>query len=163
MWSYFDGLHIRSFTMCGTTEYLAPEAVTGTKVMWLSLIWAYFTCQFPRCCSDSTSREIVFLVIFLFHSINSFFLHCPIRLNTPLGRGHDKSIDLWALGCLLYELLVGRTPFRGRNNEQTLERIVNSKEHLAANPFLYVSVYACVRLHASASMCVCMTVSLYIF
>lgn len=61
----------KSFTMCGTTEYLCPEAVSG--------------------------------------------------------RGHDKSIDLWALGCLVYELFVGRTPFRGKHNEQTLSNIVNSK------------------------------------
>ena len=52
------------------------------------------------------------------------------------GRGHDKSIDHWALGCLLYELLVGRTPFRAKQNEQTLANIVASKGHLAGNPLL---------------------------
>jgi serine/threonine protein kinase len=31
-----------------------------------------------------------------------------------LSRGHDKSVDYWALGCLLYELLVGHTPFQVR-------------------------------------------------
>jgi serine/threonine protein kinase/CRP-like cAMP-binding protein len=72
--------HEKSFTMCGTTEYLCPEAVTG--------------------------------------------------------RGHDKSIDLWALGCLVYELFVGRTPFRGKQNEATLSNIVNSKSHLSDNRFL---------------------------
>jgi cGMP-dependent protein kinase len=30
-------------------------------------------------------------------------------------RGHDKSVDYWALGCLIYELLIGRTPFTDEN------------------------------------------------
>jgi hypothetical protein len=35
-----------------------------------------------------------------------------------------------------YELLVGRTPFRARQNEQTLANIVNSKKHLQSNLYL---------------------------
>ena len=28
-----------------------------------------------------------------------------------LGQGHDKAVDFWALGCVLYEMLDGCTPF----------------------------------------------------
>jgi serine/threonine protein kinase len=31
-----------------------------------------------------------------------------------LGTGYGKSVDWWALGCIMYEFLVGITPFYGR-------------------------------------------------
>lgn len=31
------------------------------------------------------------------------------------GEGHDKSVDWWAMGILIYEMLIGVTPFFNRN------------------------------------------------
>ncbi|KAK9987502.1 hypothetical protein SO802_027741 [Lithocarpus litseifolius] len=40
------------------------------------------------------------------------------------GTGHGSAIDWWALGILLYEMLYGRTPFRGKNRQKTFANIL---------------------------------------
>lgn len=59
----------KSFTLCGTPEYLSPELV--------------------------------------------------------LSKGHNKSVDYWALGCLIYELLIGNTPFQDAEQPRIFEKIVS--------------------------------------
>ncbi|XP_013620295.1 PREDICTED: phototropin-2-like isoform X2 [Brassica oleracea var. oleracea] len=41
------------------------------------------------------------------------------------GSGHASAIDWWALGILLYEMLYGRTPFRGKNRQKTFANILH--------------------------------------
>lgn len=41
------------------------------------------------------------------------------------GDGHSSAIDWWALGILLYEMLYGRTPFRGKNRQRTFANILH--------------------------------------
>ena len=33
---------------------------------------------------------------------------------------HDKSVDWWALGVLIYEMLIGTTPFRAKNQNELI-------------------------------------------
>ncbi|KAF5473595.1 hypothetical protein F2P56_010195 [Juglans regia] len=40
------------------------------------------------------------------------------------GEGHGAAVDWWTFGIFLYELLYGKTPFKGCNNEETLANIV---------------------------------------
>ena len=69
-----DVMHAKSFTLCGTPEYLSPELV--------------------------------------------------------LSKGHDKSVDYWALGCLVYELMVGRTPFQDDHQPEIFRKIIHSERCL---------------------------------
>ncbi|KAK7411216.1 hypothetical protein VNO78_02648 [Psophocarpus tetragonolobus] len=40
------------------------------------------------------------------------------------GQGHGSAVDWWTFGVFLYEMLFGRTPFKGENNERTLINIL---------------------------------------
>jgi protein-serine/threonine kinase len=41
------------------------------------------------------------------------------------GYGHTSSVDWWTFGILLYEMLYGKTPFRGRTREHTFDHILH--------------------------------------
>jgi serine/threonine protein kinase len=41
--------------------------------------------------------------------------------------GHDFSVDWWALGILIYEMLIGVTPFYNRERKLLLLKIKQSK------------------------------------
>ncbi|KAK4789220.1 hypothetical protein SAY86_020539 [Trapa natans] len=40
------------------------------------------------------------------------------------GEGHGAAVDWWTFGIFLYELLYGKTPFKGSGNEETLANVV---------------------------------------
>ena len=40
------------------------------------------------------------------------------------GEGHDFAVDWWALGILAYEMMYGRTPFKGRNRKETFRNVL---------------------------------------
>nr|AML77857.1 putative LOV domain-containing protein [Microcachrys tetragona] len=43
------------------------------------------------------------------------------------GAGHSSAVDWWALGILLYEMLYGYTPFRGKTRQKTFSNILNKE------------------------------------
>ncbi|XP_044491180.1 serine/threonine-protein kinase AtPK2/AtPK19-like [Mangifera indica] len=49
-----------------------------------------------------------------------------------LGKGHDKAVDWWSVGILLYEMLTGKPPFIGGNKQKVQQKIVKDKIKLPA-------------------------------
>jgi len=47
---------------------------------------------------------------------------------------YDKTVDWWALGIMIYDMIVGCAPFRGRNRKLTMDAIVNHR--LKCPPFM---------------------------
>lgn len=43
------------------------------------------------------------------------------------GEGHEFGVDWWALGVLAYEMLYGKTPFRGKNRKETFRNVLMMK------------------------------------
>ncbi|XP_025822697.1 phototropin-1A isoform X5 [Panicum hallii] len=41
------------------------------------------------------------------------------------GAGHTSAVDWWALGILLYEMLYGYTPFRGKTRQRTFANVLH--------------------------------------
>lgn len=39
------------------------------------------------------------------------------------GREHDSAVDLWSLGVLTYEFLVGKPPFEAKQANDTYRKI----------------------------------------
>nr|DAD29798.1 TPA_asm: hypothetical protein HUJ06_031266 [Nelumbo nucifera] len=40
------------------------------------------------------------------------------------GDGHEFAVDWWALGILTYEMVYGKTPFRGKNRKETFHNVL---------------------------------------
>ncbi|KAK2419536.1 serine/threonine-protein kinase D6PK [Trifolium repens] len=50
------------------------------------------------------------------------------------GEGHGSAVDWWTFGIFLYELLFGRTPFRGSANRATLFNVVGQPLRFPESP-----------------------------
>lgn len=50
------------------------------------------------------------------------------------GSGHDYAVDWWGLGVVLYEMMYGCTPFRGRSRRETFRRVLTARSELSGEP-----------------------------
>lgn len=52
------------------------------------------------------------------------------------GEGHGSSVDWWTFGIFLFELLYGKTPFKGSGNEDTLANVVSKGLKFPSSPMV---------------------------
>ncbi|CAA0833608.1 Serine/threonine-protein kinase D6PKL2 [Striga hermonthica] len=50
------------------------------------------------------------------------------------GEGHGSAVDWWTLGIFMYELLFGKTPFKGSGNRATLFNVVGQPLRFPESP-----------------------------
>ncbi|XP_074309313.1 serine/threonine-protein kinase D6PKL1-like [Silene latifolia] len=50
------------------------------------------------------------------------------------GEGHGSAVDWWTLGIFIYELLFGKTPFKGQGNRATLFNVVGQPLRFPESP-----------------------------
>lgn len=55
--------------------------------------------------------------------------------------GHDLSVDYWALGCLIFEMCVGRTPFAAASGEEDITEIFSNIALSAKKPISFPAIF----------------------
>eukprot|EP00008_Paramoeba_atlantica_P008495 CAMPEP_0201486926 /NCGR_PEP_ID=MMETSP0151_2-20130828/10950_1 /ASSEMBLY_ACC=CAM_ASM_000257 /TAXON_ID=200890 /ORGANISM="Paramoeba atlantica, Strain 621/1 / CCAP 1560/9" /LENGTH=705 /DNA_ID=CAMNT_0047871799 /DNA_START=73 /DNA_END=2187 /DNA_ORIENTATION=+ len=76
------------------------------------------------------------------------FLHS--RCGTPAyaapelveGKKYGAKVDMWAVGCLMYVMLCGSPPFKGRDTQELFVNICRGNYTLNSKPFTIVSAEA---------------------
>ncbi|KAF0891915.1 hypothetical protein E2562_011306 [Oryza meyeriana var. granulata] len=110
--------------------------------------WANSSCFTPRLVSSTPSRarrtrgeplkkpSLPQLVVEPTDARSNSFVgtHEYLAPEIIRGDGHGSSVDWWTLGIFLYELLYGRTPFRGPGNEETLTNVISQGLKFPDNP-----------------------------
>ncbi|KAE8682439.1 Protein kinase G11A [Hibiscus syriacus] len=52
------------------------------------------------------------------------------------GEGHGNAVDWWTFGIFLFELLYGKTPFKGSGNDETLSNVVSHNLRFPTSPIV---------------------------
>ncbi|MBA0771418.1 hypothetical protein Gotri_019886 [Gossypium trilobum] len=61
------------------------------------------------------------------------------------GEGHGAAVDWWTYGVFLYELLYGKTPFKGAGNDETLANVVLQSLTFPESPIVSVQARELIR------------------
>ncbi|CAH9083688.1 unnamed protein product [Cuscuta europaea] len=61
------------------------------------------------------------------------------------GEGHGSAVDWWTFGIFIYELLFGKTPFKGSGNRATLFNVVGQPLRFPESPMVSFSARDLIR------------------
>ena len=147
--------HSRRTTLCGTLDYLPPEMIEG-KVRTPADTHRPSASGAGGPGWVGGQGEVPSSTLPLAHTVVSptgpppalaaspcLALPRPARsaVTPPLGFGlqaHDNMVDVWSLGVLMYEFLVGSPPFEAQGHHETYKKI--SKVDLKFPPHISADV-----------------------
>lgn len=57
------------------------------------------------------------------------FVGTPLYVAPEMLENNESGFftDIWSLGCIIYEMVVGKSPFMGDNNTQVFKNILECK------------------------------------
>ncbi|KAJ6853803.1 serine/threonine-protein kinase D6PKL1-like [Iris pallida] len=111
--------------------------------------WVQVSCFTPRLVSSTTAKNwkvkseqvgqvmpLPQLVVEPVEARSNSFVgtHEYLAPEIIRGDGHGSAVDWWTFGIFLYELLFGRTPFKGPGNDETLANVVSQSLKFPENP-----------------------------
>jgi len=102
-----SGVKLTDFGLARSTGVVAPSGGSGVTVVQLS--------QSPTVVSPLTAEGAL---------IGTFLYMAPEQLE---GREADARSDIWALGCVLYEMATGRRAFEGKSQASLIGAIMNTE------------------------------------
>lgn len=120
----FDFLHAHHFIY----RDLKPENLMLTSDGYCKLVSCLLISSWIACYRNSTPQvDFGFAKYVRPNEKTNTFAGTPeyVAPEIILDRGHDRAVDYWALGILIYELLVGKTPFRGVNQIKIYQNILS--------------------------------------
>ncbi|KAL2523497.1 Serine/threonine-protein kinase WAG2 [Abeliophyllum distichum] len=123
-----DGhIMLTDFDLCFHTD-ISPKLENRTNIKVVSY----------SCFSDRRRQREERITEFIAEPTTAFSRSCVgtheyLAPELISGNGHGNGVDWWAFGVLIYELLYGKTPFKGRTKECTLQNIT-SRRGVSFNP-----------------------------
>ncbi|XP_010275916.1 PREDICTED: protein kinase PINOID-like [Nelumbo nucifera] len=112
-----------------TTATSVPSSTGRTKTKRSTYSTSTFSCLYNRLFRSRKVQTATLNRRFVAEPVSarscSFVgTHEYVAPEVAAGKSHGNAVDWWALGIFIYELIYGRTPFSGENNEATLRNIV---------------------------------------
>jgi serine/threonine protein kinase len=71
-----------------------------------------------------------------------------------MGKKYNSLSDVWSFGCIIYEMLCGDVPFKGRNEKEILNAILNKNLSFKSNycPTLEWIISNCLKIDTKERM-----------